>query len=130
MILSLMLLAVSGFVFSQEAPLKFTDKVQKFGKVDEGQEVVLKYAFMNDSEKPLIINEAKVNCTCTEVKYPGEPIAPQKVGQIVVTFHTEKKIGYQERNITIITNQGSTDITFKGIVKATSETKEEYKSEH
>jgi hypothetical protein len=125
-----MLITASGFVFSQEAPLKFSDNVQKFGKVDEGTDVVLKYTFMNEGSEPILINEAKVNCTCTEVEYPETPVSPNKVGQIIVTFHTESKIGYQERKIQLITNQGNSEISFKGVVKATSETKSEFKSNH
>lgn len=99
----------------------------KFGKVNEGEDVVLKYTFMNESEEPILINEAKVNCTCTVVDFPETPVNPKKVGQIIVTFHTESKIGYQERKIELITNKGSTEISFKGVVKATEETKTEYK---
>ena len=110
--------------------MKFSDKVQKFGKVQEGEEVKLTYNFMNEGEEPIIINEAKVNCTCTKVSYPKTPINPNKVGQILVTFHTEAKIGYQERKIELITNQGRAEIVFKGVVKATEHTKSEYKSEN
>ncbi|HAW51445.1 MAG TPA: hypothetical protein DCX54_03810 [Flavobacteriales bacterium] len=121
-------MTVSGFVFSQEAPLKFTEKVQKFGKVDEGKDVVLKYTFMNEGQEPILINEAKVNCTCTVVDYPEAPVSPNKVGQVTVTFHTESKIGYQERKIQLVTNLGTSEIVFKGVVKASQETKKEYKS--
>ena len=122
-----MLLTVSGFIFSQEAPLKFSEKAQKFGKVIEGEVIVLKYTFMNEGEEPVLINEAKVNCTCTVVDFPETPINPKKVGQITVTFNTESKIGYQERKIELITNKGKAEISFKGVVKATKETKTEYK---
>ena len=117
-------------MFSQEAPLRFTHKEQKFGKVDEGQDVSLDYTFMNEGDKALIINEAKVNCSCTEVDYPRNPIPPQKVGKITVKFHTAQKIGYQERNIVLNTNLGSYEITFKGVVRATKDTKEQYREEH
>ena len=83
---------------------------------------------MNEGAEPILINEAKVNCTCTIVDYPETPIDPKKVGQIRVTFHTESKIGYQERKIELVTNKGSVEISFKGVVKASEETKTEYKS--
>ena len=108
--------------------MKFSEPVKKFGKVAEGEKVVLTYNFMNRSDSPVVINEAKSNCTCTHVDFSRSPINPEKVGQIVVTFNTEAKIGYQERKIELITNQGSSEISFKGVVKATEQTKETYKS--
>lgn len=108
--------------------MKFSEKVQKFGKVKEGEVIVLKYTFMNEGDEPILINEAKVNCTCTVVDFPKTPTNPNKVGQITVTFHTESKIGYQERKIELITNEGKAEISFKGVVKATEESKTEYKS--
>jgi len=126
--LSLILLIVSGFAFSQKAPLKFDHPTQKFGKVEEGKDVYLTYEFINEGEKPIVINESKVNCTCTVVTFPKEPINPNAKGTINVGFHTKGKIGYQERTIKLITNQGNVEITFKGVVKATEATKEEYKN--
>ncbi len=128
--LSLVLFAASGFVFSQKAPLKFQKSTQKFGKVEEGKDIYLTFEFVNEGEKPVIINESKVNCSCTVVTFPKEPINPNTKGEINIGFHTKGKIGYQERTVELITNQGNSTITFKGVVKATEETKEEYKHSH
>lgn len=125
-ILSLILILVSGFIFSQNSPLHFENNVQKFGKVDEGKDVYLTYQFVNKSEKPVVINEAKVNCSCTVVTFPKEPIRPNATGTINVGFHTKGKIGFQERTVNLITDQGNVEIMFKGVVKASDRTKEEY----
>ena len=88
-----MLFVVSGFVFSQKAPIKFDHPTQKFGKVEEGKDVYLTFEFVNQGEKPIVINESKVNCTCTVVTFPKEPINPNASGTINVGFHTKGKIG-------------------------------------
>lgn len=119
-----------GLAYSQEAPLEFDSPKQKFGKVPEGQDVYLTYEFVNIGEKPVIINEAKVNCSCTVVDYPKEPITPNAKGKVNIGFHTKGKIGFQERTVEFLTNRGSTTIMFKGIVKASSATKESYKESH
>lgn len=118
---------MSGFVFSQNPPLKFDAKVQKFSKVNEGEEVNLKYQFINQGDKPVVINEAKVNCTCTEVTFPKEPFKPNSTGTVNVKFDTKGKIGFQERTVTLLTDQGNVEIVFKGVVKASDKTLEEYK---
>ena len=120
---------MSGFVFSQNAPLKFEHKVQKFGKVEEGQDINLVYTFVNMSENPVLINETKVNCTCTKVEFPKAPINPGGSGTIDVSFNTLGKIGYQERKVEIITNGGIAEIIFKGVVKASKESKDKYKEQ-
>ena len=126
-----MLFAMSGFAFSQEkAPLKFDHAKQKFGKVEEGKEVYLTYEFINTGDKPVINNESKVNCSCTVVTFPKEPINPNSKGTINIGFHTKGKIGYQERTVELITNLGIAVITFQGTVKATDSTKEEDQHSH
>jgi hypothetical protein len=125
-----MLTTALGSVFSQTAPLKFVQEHQKFGKIEEGKELYLTYEFVNEGEKPIIFNEAKVNCTCTVVTFPKEPINPKAKGVINIGFHTKGKIGFQERSVELITNQGNYTISFKGTVKATEETKEQYKESH
>ena len=125
-----MLVLTSGFSFAQNSTLKFNHNHQKFGKVEEGKEVYLTYEFVNEGVKPVIINEAKVNCSCTVVTFPKDPINPNSKGLINIGFHTKGKIGFQERTVEIITNQGSEILTFQGVVKATEATKKEYKESH
>ena len=127
-LLSLILFTVSGFVFSQSSTLKYAESVQKFGKVDEGVKIELSYDFVNKGDKPVIINDSKVNCSCTKVNFPSSPIKPSEKGAITVSFDTHGKIGYQERKIELTTNMGIDVITFKGVIKATEETKLEHKA--
>ena len=127
-LLSLILFTVSGFVFSQSSTLKYAESVQKFGKVDEGVKIELSYNFVNKGDKPVVINDSKVNCSCTKVNFPSSPIKPSEEGVVTVSFDTNGKIGYQERKIELTTNMGIDVITFKGVVKATEETKSEHKA--
>jgi len=127
--LNLILLTVSGFLFAQNAPLKFIQSVQKFGKIDEGTKVELEYNFVNNSDEPIIINDFKVNCTCTIVNFSKSPIKPNEKSVVSVSFDSEGKIGYQERKIELLTNKGTAIIVFKGVVNATEKTKEEHKNQ-
>lgn len=124
-----MLFPVSGFLFAQES-LDFEDDKLKFSKVDEGDPVHLTFRFTNEGSQPVVINEAKVGCPCTEVVFPQKPIRPDASDSVVVTFDTRGKIGYQERKIILKTNHGESTLTFKGVVKATEKTKERYKSKN
>lgn len=129
--LSLLLLAASFFCFIQkDNGLVFEKKTLKFDKVDEGKPVTLIYAFTNESNQPVIFKDFKTSCHCTKAILPKTPITPNQKGEITVTFDTNKKIGYQERIITIITNLGEYELKFKGVVNASKETIEEYKQKN
>ena len=62
------------------------------------------FVIMNKGDEPLIIKDAKTPCGCTVPSYPKEPIAPGDSAIIKVSFNSTKKMGYQNKKITLITN--------------------------
>ncbi len=104
-------------VFSQ-AQLKFTETKKKFEDVKKGELVVLAYDFTNAGNEPLIISDHKVECSCTSVEYPKQPIAPGQGGKVIVRFDTKTVWDWQDRVVEIISNSKnkSTKIRFKGNV--------------
>jgi len=119
--LSLFLIFFSFLAFSQ-ASLKFTESKKSFGTVKQGEVVVLEYEFTNTGKSPLIINETQVECSCTTVEFPKQPIAPAQSGKIVVRFDTKTTWDLQDRVVKIYSNaKGSPDkIRFRGTVKKPS----------
>jgi hypothetical protein len=107
-----------GLVSLGQPMLKFEDKVQKFPKTIEGEQLTFDYHFTNSGNAPLIINEIKVSCSCTKFDFPKEPISAGTRGVIHVTFDTAHKIGYQDRTLVICSNAKSSEysIRFKGMV--------------
>jgi len=136
--LSLLLLIVASFSFAQNpSDIQFEKKVQKFKKVDEGHRITLNYIFTNNSNYTLTLVPPKVDCSCTVVIIPEHKIKPNSSDTITVKFDTKNKIGYQDRDILLkfIPDEKpqapiDTKITFKGMVKATKESKAAYKEEH
>jgi hypothetical protein len=134
--LSLLLLSVAGFSFSQTAEdIIFEKSTQKFMKVDEGHQITLTYSFTNNGKIPLQLITPKVDCDCTSVEIPEEDIVPNKSYEIIVRFDTNDKIGFQERpiNLVFLSTENKSlkidkTITFKGMVKASKETKAKYKA--
>jgi hypothetical protein len=94
----------SALGFSQQAELKFKDKVHRFGKVIEGDQLQYSYRFTNSGKTPLIFLKYDVACTCTIVTFPEAPVLPGEDGLILVQFDTKGKIAYQDRRITIYSN--------------------------
>ena len=103
LLISLLILN-SALSFSQQAEFKFNEKVQRLGKVEEGSIKTTSFTFVNKGDAPLIIQDYKVACACTIVKFPDKPILPGSEGIIHVSFDSDGKIGYQDRTITIFSN--------------------------
>lgn len=98
--------------------LKFTDTKKSFGFVKKGEVVTIEFDFTNAGNQPAIITDTKVECSCTTVEYPKQPIAPNQTGKIVVKFDTKSVYDRQDRFIEIISNAKNSNqkIRFKGVV--------------
>ena len=118
-ILFTLIILNSALSIAQQAEFKFKDKVQRLGKVNEGEVINTAFTFTNTGDSPLIISDYKVACTCTKVSFPQEPILPGNTGEIKVNFDTSGKIGYQDRTITLLSNaeESPTEIRFTLNVK-------------
>jgi Protein of unknown function (DUF1573) len=75
-----------------------------FGEVPEGPEVYHDFEFTNTGTVPLVIEDCNPSCSCTEPKWPKEPILPGKTGVINVGFKTKGHPGAFEKQIRIKSN--------------------------
>ncbi|HEX7414397.1 MAG TPA: DUF1573 domain-containing protein [Bacteroidia bacterium] len=116
-LVAFVMLLVTCFCFAQ-AQLKFEDAKQNFGFVKKGAQVKLIYAFTNAGNEPLLITDAKAECSCTKVNFPKEPILAGKQGVIEVLFDTSPTYDRQDRTVAIISNDPKSPykIRFKGVV--------------
>ncbi len=78
----------------------------------------MEYDFTNTGNQPAIITEAKVECSCTSVEFPKQPISPNQSAKIIVKFDTKSVYDRQDRNVEIISNAKNSNqkIRFKGVV--------------
>lgn len=98
--------------------LKFTETKKNFGFAKKGEIVTIEFDFTNIGNQPTIITETKVECSCTTVDFPKQPIAPNQSAKIIVKFDTKSVYDRQDRIVEIISNaKNSTQkIRFKGVV--------------
>jgi hypothetical protein len=90
--------------FAQEAEFSLTESLFKFPKTKEGVVLEHTFVFTNTGSVPLIITDYSVECKCTKVILPKEPISPGKKGEIKISFDTEGKFYQQDRIILLSTN--------------------------
>lgn len=84
--------------------IAFEKTVHDFGNLKSGASVSYTFKFKNTGNKPLIISNAKGSCGCTVPKWPKDPIAPGKEGEIQVTFNSRGKKGQQHKSVTLTAN--------------------------
>jgi hypothetical protein len=98
--------------------LHFENKKHNFGYLQRGQIDTIYFPFVNKGKLPLLINDAKFECSCTHVDFPKDSIAPGQTGEIIVIYDSKGAIGLQDRAVTIISNsrKGNEKIHFRGEV--------------
>jgi len=115
----LLILINSAVVFGQSAEFSFDQKVLRFDPIREGTPLQMEFMFSNSGDLPLIISDYKVQCSCTKVSFPKEPILPGDRASIAVSFDSTGKTGWQYRNIILFANVpgNSAELEFQVKVK-------------
>ncbi|RXK57595.1 DUF1573 domain-containing protein [Lacibacter luteus] len=98
--------------------VQWLDSAQNFGKVIDGEKVIITFHFKNTGTKPLIISSVQASCGCTVPSKPEEPIAPGAEGKITAEFNSEGRVGKANKNLTVTANtkEGVTNLFFEGEV--------------
>lgn len=86
------------------AAIQFEERQFDFGDISQGETVSHKFLFINTGTEPLILLDVQTTCGCTAPIWPKNPIPPGESSELVVNFNTSKKIGRQNKIITIYTN--------------------------
>jgi len=97
----------------------FVDKgVYDFGTVTEGDTLERNFAFKNEGQFPLIINNIHTSCGCTTPEWPKKPIAPGESAAVKVKFNSAGKRGVQNKTVTVYANTDPaySEITFRVLV--------------
>lgn len=99
-------------VFAQQQPAKpvsgpvltLKQTTHDFGDIRQGDVVEHVFEFTNTGNEPLIIQDIRITCGCTQPKWPKEPIMPGGKGEIRVGFNSAGKMGIQTKSLPIISN--------------------------
>ena len=116
-ILFVLLISLSTNTNAQ-AKIKFTEAKKDLGKVKKGDVVSAEYEFKNEGDQPLIITGYEVECSCTTVDFPKQPIAPAQTGKLTVKFDTKSAYDRQDRKVVILSNsKNSSSVRIKCFVE-------------
>ena len=117
-ILFFVLLSLCGHIAIAQSVITFDKITQHLGFIRQGDTLNFQYKFTNTGNQPLIISDTKVECGCTLVDKPADPILPGKQGVIKVSFRTNSAIDRQDRTVTVLSNASNSPavLRFKCIV--------------
>jgi hypothetical protein len=111
----LFLISIIGYA---QPNLKFSHIKKNFGFVKKGEVVKIEFELTNTGDQPLLISAANVECSCTTVEFPKQPVMPSQTAKIIVSFDTKSVYDRQDRMVEIISNAKNPQqkIRFKGVV--------------
>lgn len=97
---------------SNLAKISFDKTVLDFGTLKIGAVKTIKVGFTNTGKKPLILDNVKSNCDCTEVQWSKTPVMPGKKGFITVKY-TAKHKGLISKWVTVDSNAENDRVVLK-----------------
>ena len=77
---------------SNYTSVKWIDSIVKFGTINKGDKIDIKFRCRNSGDKPLVLVNVRPGCGCTVADYTKEPIAPGAEGLVTASFDS-KKVG-------------------------------------
>ncbi|TND05062.1 MAG: hypothetical protein FD123_3682 [Bacteroidetes bacterium] len=108
----------TAFTFLLPPEMKFEELKHNFGFIRQGEIVSHEFTFTNNGDEPLLITNAEVQCVCTTVDFPKQPVMKGQKAVVKITFDTKSAIDRQERTVTLTSNakNSPTVLTFKAVV--------------
>ncbi len=100
--MSLFLSFLMPFFFVLDtAPFTWTTPTEHdFGEIGRGKEAVHVFTFKNTSDKPIVVDNVRTDCSCTASDWDTAPIAPKEIGKITISFDA-KQTGYFRKKLTV-----------------------------
>jgi hypothetical protein len=111
-LLGWMIVLISPLVAQVAKPVRFTEETFDFGTIgEEDGPVTHTFAFVNTSDKPVMILAVKPSCGCTTPEWSKEPVLPGKTGMVKAQFDPKGRPGFFHKSLTVTTDFEGQPIT-------------------
>ncbi|MEX0966994.1 MAG: DUF1573 domain-containing protein [Bacteroidia bacterium] len=103
--------------------LEFKQDVIDYGNIPLDRTSEVTFEYKNTGKQPLVLYKVKTSCGCTASQPEKEKLEPGESSKLRVTFTPPGKVGYEEKTITVWSNDPLTPqqtLTIKANVVATS----------
>ena len=107
-----MLFVVISVMAQEKKVVEFNERIHDFGTIqEEVGKVTATFTFDNQLLAPLTIKSVRASCGCTTPNWSREPIAPNRTGEVSVTYNTTGRPGSFTKSMTVVLTNGSEDFT-------------------
>jgi hypothetical protein len=93
-------LLIFAILFAPSKIEWLTPTEHDFGTIRQGKPVKIIFQFKNRTDEPILIDNVRTECGCTEAERSELPIAAGAVGQIPVEYDAQKT-GFFKKKITV-----------------------------
>ena len=97
--------------------VRFESEMHDFGEVVEGEKVSFSYKFTNLGKAPLVIKSVASSCGCTVGEYTKDTIKPGSQGDVTVSFDSWRRVGFQQKSVTVNMNTNPPSIILRFTAK-------------
>jgi len=114
--LSIVFIFLSFFGYGQSS-LRFQETVHRFGELNENEEVIHTFTFLNEGIDSVEITSVKASCDCVVTAYNREKIAPNASDSIIISFNASNRSGAFHKLIHVVSGENiSTTLQITGYV--------------
>lgn len=107
-----MLFVVLSVMAQEKKVVEFNERIHDFGTIqEEVGKITATFTFDNQLLAPLTIKSVRASCGCTTPNWSREPIAPNRTGEVSVTYNTTGRPGSFTKSMTVVLTNGSEDFT-------------------
>lgn len=112
------LIALFVCELSSAQELKLLQTSFNFGDITLKEKKIVELKVVNNSNKPIVVKKASVDCDCTKIKFSKKPIMPSDTVVMKITFEAKDKGAFYKR-ITLehSANEKFSTIVLRGTVK-------------
>ena len=96
------------------AQLKWDRKFADLRASPEDGQVEVRFPFVNSGGYPVTVQKLKSSCGCTTASLAKASYAPGEHGEVVARFEIGNRTGYNEKNVTVTTNDPAAPETVLG----------------
>ncbi|HKK09352.1 MAG TPA: DUF1573 domain-containing protein [Bacteroidales bacterium] len=97
----------------KQPKITFKKSSHDFGQVIQGEVVSYHFKFENTGTGDLVIADVSSSCGCTVTDFPEGVIKPGETRSLEVTFDSDRRRGFQNKTVTVLTNAQPAETTLK-----------------
>lgn len=102
-LLTLYILCTAYSIGWAQARISANKEIHHFGQIEWQKPVTAEFNITNTGDKPLVLSNLTVSCSCAVVDWTRTPIAPGAMGTVSVTFDA-KALGRFHKSVGIYSN--------------------------